>query len=321
MDSSSFVYIIVCLFAFMKAAIYQQLLGGALLVPFVLHFILSPYLKWRKEKAIPLAEVAEKSTIPAKRKTVRLSVVVPAYNEIDRMPIMMKETLDYLKARSKKDSKFTWEIIVVDDHSRDATFDTAASFNTDSTPVYALRLRKNAGKGGAVRVGALHAFGEIILMVDADGATRFSDLEKLEKQYNPDSGVEVVFGSREHLRRAEASQQRNPLRKILMFFFHVAVLSIIGTPIKDTQCGFKLFSKRTSKILFQSLHLERWAFDTEIVLLCQLLGFKVAEVDVDWREIEGSKLNVLVASIQMLRDMVLLRLMYLLHIWVPNLSQ
>lgn len=267
-----------------------------------------------------MSEVAEKSTIPKKRKAVKLSVVVPAYNETERMPVMMEETLGYLTARQKSNPKFTWEIIVVDDHSRDKTFDVATSFNSDSTPVYALRLRKNAGKGGAVRVGALHAVGETILMVDADGATKFSDLEKLEKEYNPKAGVEVVFGSREHLRRAEDAQQRNPLRKLLMFCFHVAVLGIIGTHIKDTQCGFKLFSKRTSKILFQSLHLERWAFDTEIVLLCQILGFKVAEVDVEWMEIAGSKLNVIVASIQMLRDMILLRLMYLLHIWVPNLK-
>jgi dolichyl-phosphate beta-glucosyltransferase len=235
---------------------------------------------------------------------------------------MMHETLEYLRARQKKDAKFTWEIIVVDDHSRDATVDVATSYNTDSTPVYALRLRKNAGKGGAVRVGALHAVGEMILMVDADGATKFSDLEKLEKEYNPSAGVEVVFGSRDHLRTAEESvQKRNPIRNLLMFGFHVVVLAIIGTHIKDTQCGFKLFSKRASRILFKSLHLERWAFDTEIVLLCQILGIKVAEVDVEWMEIAGSKLNVIIASIQMLRDMVLLRLMYMLHIWVPNLAQ
>ena len=104
-----------------------------------------------------------------------------------------------------------------------------------------------------------------------------------------------------------------------MHAFHVAVLVIIGTDIRDTQCGFKLFSKRASDILFRSLHLERWAFDTEIVLLCNLLGFKVREVDVNWTEIPGSKRNVVVASLQMLRDMILLRVLYLLGVWKPAL--
>jgi dolichyl-phosphate beta-glucosyltransferase len=210
--------------------------------------------------------------------------------------------------------------VVVDDHSKDSTFDLATSFCTEATPVYAIRLKKNAGKGGAVRMGALNAVGEYILMVDADGATRFSDLNKLEAVYDPSKGVEVVFGSRDHLKRADSTQKRNPLRNILMHGFHLAVLLIIGTDIKDTQCGFKIFSKRATDILFRSLHLERWAFDTEIVLLCNILGFKIKEVDVYWTEIPGSKLNVAIASIQMLRDMILLRTLYLLGVWRPALT-
>jgi len=186
--------------------------------------------------------------------------------------------------------------------------------------VYGIRLKKNAGKGGAVRMGALHAVGEYILMVDADGATRFSDIKELEEVYNPDEGVEVVFGSRDHLKRTESVQKRNPIRNFLMGCFHIAVLMIIGTNIKDTQCGFKIFSKRTSDILFGSLHLERWAFDTEIVLLCNILKFRIREVDVNWTEIPGSKLNVVVASIQMLRDMLLLRILYVLGIWHPTIN-
>lgn len=227
---------------------------------------------------------------------------------------MMKEALAYLIDRRNNEPKYTWEVIVVDDHSRDATFDLAASFNTEATPVYAFRLRKNSGKGGAVRAGALQAVGETVLMVDADGATQFSEIGKLEKEL---ASTEVVFGSRDHLRKAESVQKRNPLRNLLMYLFHVAVLGIIGTHIKDTQCGFKLFSKRASRILFGSLHLKRWAFDTELVLLCQQLKLKVAEVDVKWTEIEGSKLNVAIASVQMLRDMLLLRVLYLIAVWRP----
>ena len=205
----------------------------------------------------------------------------------------------------------------MDDQSDDSTFDLATSFHTEATQVYAIRLRKNLGKGGAVRVGALHASANYVLMADADGATRFSDIEKLEARIRESEGVEIAFGSRDHLRRTESVQKRNPIRNVLMFVFHLAVLLIIGTRIKDTQCGFKLFSKRSSQVLFRSLHLQRWAFDTEIVLLCKLLKLQVAEVDVNWTEIPGSKLNVAVASIQMLRDMILLRALYLLGVWKP----
>ncbi len=259
----------------------------------------------------------EKSSLPQSRKSVRLSVVVPAYNETARLPAMMNEAISFLNDRRNQEPKFDWEIIVVDDHSSDATFDLATSFNTEATPVYALRLRKNSGKGGAVRAGVLNAVGDQVLMVDADGATRFSDIENLEKAYDPSTGVEVVFGSRHKLEHSEAVQKRHPLRNLLMYGFHMAVVLIIGTDIKDTQCGFKLFSRESAKLLFKSLHLQRWAFDTEIVLLCRVLNFRIAEIDVTWTEIEGSKLNPAVAAIQMLRDMVLLRMLYSLNIWKP----
>jgi dolichyl-phosphate beta-glucosyltransferase len=291
-----------------------------LVVPLILAFILIPYLKWRKEGTLPLNQLAEMSSLPIKRATVKLSVVVPAFNESERLPAMMNETILYLTDRRNQEPKFDWEVIVVDDHSSDSTFDLATSFNTEATPVFAIRLRKNLGKGGAVRVGMLHAVGEMVLMVDADGATRFSDIEKLEAAYNPDAGMDVVFGSRQKLRNSDAVQKRHLLRNLLMYGFHMAVVLIIGTHIKDTQCGFKLFSQRSSRILFKSLHLQRWAFDTEIVLLCRILKFPIAEIDVNWTEIDGSKLNPAVAAVQMLRDMLLVRMLYALNVWKPVLT-
>ena len=303
--------------------IYKQTLkltALLLISPLVIVFFVVPYLKWRKEGTLPVSQLVEKSSLPKTRTPVRLSVVVPAYNETERLPAMMNEAIAYLNDRRNQEPKFNWEIVVVDDHSSDSTFDLATSFNTEATPVYAIRLKKNAGKGGAVRMGVLNSVGEQVLMADADGATKFSDLENLEKSYDPSTGVEVVFGSRHKLEDSEAVQKRHPLRNLLMYGFHLAVVLIIGTHIKDTQCGFKLFSRQAGKLLFQSLHLQRWAFDTEIVLLCRILRFSVAEVDVTWTEIEGSKLNPAIAAIQMLRDMVLLRLLYFLNVWRPVLS-
>ena len=117
--------------------------------------------------------------------SVSLSVIIPAYNEEDRLPIMLEECTQYLKDRSSnsKGTGFTFEIILVDDGSKDKTTEVGLSWSRTlgSDRFRVLTLRKNRGKGGAVRMGALRARGERILFADADGATKFQDLAKLEK--------------------------------------------------------------------------------------------------------------------------------------------
>ncbi|KAG0359603.1 dolichyl-phosphate beta-glucosyltransferase, partial [Gamsiella multidivaricata] len=137
-----------------------------------------------------------------------LSVVVPAYNESERLPIMMKETLEFLKAQSQRDPKFTYEILIVDDGSQDSTVRVALEMaqleaNVD---IRVLSFEKNRGKGGAVIQGMQYTRGEYILMVDADGATRFSDLEQLEVKLKQaeKNGLGVAVGSRAHLVQTDA---------------------------------------------------------------------------------------------------------------------
>jgi dolichyl-phosphate beta-glucosyltransferase len=93
----------------------------------------------------------------------------------------------------------------------------------------------------------------------------------------------------------------------------VKILCVQG--IKDTQCGFKLFTREAAYILFSSLHIERWAFDIELLFIAKKLHFQISEVAVKWQEIDGSKLNVVDASLQMARDMVLIRALYMLQVW------
>ena len=152
-------------------------------------------------------------------------------------------------------------------------------------------------------------------MVDADGATRFADFENLEKASR---SFQVVFGSRHHLQDGEAVAKRNLLRNVLMHCFHFLVNLIVGTSVKDTQCGFKLFSRDSARLLFPGLHLKRWAFDIELVVLCRILNLEISEVPVNWTEIAGSKLNIISSSIQMLRDMAAVRLFYFLGLWTAR---
>ncbi|CBZ55546.1 Dolichol phosphate glucosyltransferase, related [Neospora caninum Liverpool] len=130
-----------------------------------------------------------------------------------------------------------------------------------------------------------------------------------------DTEALVAFGSRRQLEQAAISS-RSWHRNFLMHAFHWCVRSVVGdSHIKDTQCGFKLFTRFAARQLFPRLHLCRWAFDVELLLLSRLLRVPVAEIPVEWEEKEGSKLNVLGASFQMARDILVLKCMYTAGIW------
>ena len=177
-------------------------------------------------------------------------------------------------------------------------------------------LEKNLGKGGAVRRGVLVARGENVLFADADGATKFSDIVKLETKLKDIAaeGHGLVCGSRAHLEK-DSIAQRSLFRTILMKGFHVCVWVFGCKTIHDTQCGFKLMTRNTARIAFNSLHIERWAFDVELIKIAEILKIPTAEVSVFWTEIDGSKLDPISASIQMFRDLFFLWLRYFVGAW------
>ncbi|XP_077596182.1 dolichyl-phosphate beta-glucosyltransferase [Stigmatopora nigra] len=252
--------------------------------------------------------------------SVQLSVVVPAYNEELRLPVMLDEAMEYLESRRKRRASFSYEVIVVDDGSKDKTTQVASRYTEryGADKVRVLTLVKNRGKGGAVRMGALSSRGRLILMADADGATKFADLEKVEeglRQLSPKpDNMAVSCGSRAHLEQ-DALAQRSVFRNFLMWGFHFLVWSLCVRGIRDTQCGFKIFTREAALRIFSSLHVERWAFDVELLYMAQSLDIPVAEVAVNWTEIEGSKLVPFWSWLQMGRDLVFIRLRYLTGAW------
>jgi len=270
--------------------------------------------------------------------TVLLSLVIPAYNEEVRLPVMLDATLAYLEEWKKRSSKngsgsssssssLTYELIVVDDGSTDRTVEVASRYSRilGSDVLRVLKLRTNRGKGGAIKEGMLHSRGEYALMVDADGATDITCLERmLVRTQGVEEGMEggsmgIGVGSRAHYEK-DSVATRAWYRTILMKGLHMLVTVLISGRIKDTQCGFKLFSRAANKILFGTLHLERWGFDLEIVHVCDRLGLPMVEVAVNWQEVEGSKLitnklDVVLASVGIFRDMLCVRLCYLLGVW------
>lgn len=250
---------------------------------------------------------------------VQLSVVIPAYNERMRLPHMLRECAAVLEREY-----MSYEVLVIDDGSNDNTAVVAEEAGAALFPagrVRVARLSKNRGKGGAVREGALRARGDWILLCDADGATRFADLSRLWKAKESVKTPSIVLGSRGHLVDTDVVARRSALRNLLMRAFHIFV-SLVGgiKKIRDTQCGFKLLHT-TALPALAGLHLERWAFDIEMLFIAQALHFSLLEVDVQWTEIPGSKLHVLRDSIQMARDICCLRVAYALGLWtLPSLG-
>lgn len=238
--------------------------------------------------------------------TKSLSIVVPAYNEADRIAPMLDETLEYLQhRRDRKGPHFTYEVIVVDDGSSDDTakvvFGYVRQHGLDA--IRLVQLSANRGKGAAVKAGVLCARGELILFADGDGATVISDVERLEEgvakvAMAPQQAPGVLspgkrgfaVGSRAHLQE-QAESRRHWIRNFLMHGFHVLVMLVVGGAIRDTQCGFKLMTRSAAQLLLSNTRLQRWCFDVELIYLARELKIPIVEVPVDWTEIPGSKIK------------------------------
>ncbi|XP_040610355.1 dolichyl-phosphate beta-glucosyltransferase isoform X1 [Mesocricetus auratus] len=307
------------------AGLVVALAAAALILVSVIAFItatkMPPHHRHEEEKFFLNAK-GQKETLPSiwDSPTKQLSVVVPSYNEEKRLPVMMDEALNYLEERQKQDPKFTFEVVVVDDGSQDQTSKVALKYSQKygSDKVRVVTLVRNRGKGGAVRMGVFSSRGEKILMADADGATKFPDVEKLEKGLSalqpwPDQ-MAIACGSRAHLEK-ESIAQRSYFRTLLMYGFHFLVWFLCVKGIRDTQCGFKLLTREAAARTFSSLHIERWAFDVELLYIAQFLNIPVAEVAVNWTEIDGSKLVPFWSWLQMGKDLLFIRLRYLMGAW------
>jgi len=266
------------------------------------------------------------STIPfphlSERASVYLTIVFPAYNEEERLPPTLDETIQYLKDRQDRDPSFTFEIIVVDDGSKDRTAQIVLEYSSKygTKIIRLLKPGQNGGKGCAVRLGVNVARGQYILFADADGATSFPDIEKLEAamkalETKNSSNGNVVVGSRNHLLVNEkVMAKRSQGRNILMHGFHFLVWLFAVRTVRDTQCGFKLFSRKAARIIFPTLYIDRWCFDVEVLYRAEAFGMGIKEVAVNWTEIAGSKLNWK-APINMGRELLLISFLYALGFW------
>ncbi|HEX6737253.1 MAG TPA: dolichyl-phosphate beta-glucosyltransferase [Vicinamibacteria bacterium] len=213
---------------------------------------------------------------------VQLSVVIPAYNEAERLPPTLERVLGYLRGRG-----VSHEVVVVDDGSRDRTVARARAVGGDTVTVLANEV--NRGKGYSVRRGMLAARGARRLMTDADLSTPIEDLERLAARL--DDGYQVAIGSRA-LPDSNVEIHQPWYRENMGRVFNAAVRLLALPGLKDTQCGFKLFSAEAAQAAFSRAQLDGFSFDVEALFLARRLGYRIAEVPVTWRNDAASRVGL-----------------------------
>lgn len=236
---------------------------------------------------------------------MEVSVIIPAYNEERNIVPTLSETRDYLANKFGK----AWEIIIVDDGSVDSTCALVENFlnekKEDSGGIRLLRRGINMGKGAAVRSGMLEAGGRYRLFMDADNATRISELDKmLPFLYE---GSQVVIGSRK-LKDSQIIEKQPFLRRALSALHHLIVEIILGIRASDFNCGFKSFSAAAADTLFRMQKIDGWVFDAELLFLAHKNGIAVKEVAVEWRHKDTSKVKVMKDAIRSFKGIFKIRI-------------
>jgi glycosyltransferase involved in cell wall biosynthesis len=231
------------------------------------------------------------------------SLVIPAYNEADRIGQTLAEAMAYLRGASA-DS----EVIVVDDGSTDSTADVVRAAAADFTEIEMRLLERqpNSGKGAAVRAGLLAATRPVALFSDADLSTPIDEAPKLLEPIFAGE-LDVAFGSRALDRRLIGDRQvwhREQAGRV----FNLAVRTMTALPFWDTQCGFKAFRLAPLQPILTAARSDGFGFDVELLYLAHRANLRMREIPVRWNHHEGSKVHMLHDSLHMLQEVIALRM-------------
>jgi glycosyltransferase involved in cell wall biosynthesis len=227
------------------------------------------------------------------------SIIIPAYNEGERIATTLERVLRYAG-----EQRWNAEIIIVDDGSHDTTTDIVRQQMQQNPAVKLLQNPGNRGKGYSVRNGMLNAIGNVLLFSDADLSSPIEEANKLFDAIT--NGANIAIGSR--WLRTELQTRRQPgHRQLFGRIFNLLLRIVLGLNYKDTQCGFKAFSRKSAEVLFPLQQIERWGFDPELLFLARRFGFKVEEVPVLWAHREGTRINPLRDGIRMFGEMLRIR--------------
>jgi len=230
---------------------------------------------------------------------VTYSIILPAYNERARIA----DTLNRILAHATQ-CGWNVEVIVVNDGSTDDTAEIVRKCAGEHPALRLLENPGNRGKGYSVRNGMLRARGDILLFSDADLSSPIEEADKLFAAIG--EGADIAIGSRWLDRRLQI--RRQPLhRRLFGRIFNLALRAILGLQFKDTQCGFKAFTRQSAQAIFPLQKIERWGFDPELLYLARKFGFAVREVPVSWSHREGTRIHPLRDGIRMFGELLRIR--------------
>ena len=228
-----------------------------------------------------------------------LSVIIPAYNEERRILCTLNKIQKYL------DINFPdYEIIVVDDGSMDRTIESVNLFSQQNNRINLIKNGVNRGKGYSVKNGFLYAKGDYVLFTDADLSTPIEDIEKLLPYFR--DGYDITIGSRA-LKDSDVQIHQPWYRETMgkIFNFLVRILAVRG--FKDTQCGFKCFTKQSALDICKRQNMERFSFDVEMLYIAKRLGYRIKEVPITWLNQPETKVNAIKDSVSMFIDLFRIR--------------
>lgn len=228
-----------------------------------------------------------------------LSVVVPAFNEADRLPPSLEKILAFLRASGR-----TFELIVVDDGSRDQTVEAVQALAHSDREIRLVRHPLNLGKGAAVRTGVLASRGAIVLFTDADLSTPIVDAEPLIEAIQ--AGADVAIGSRAVDRRLVEVHQ--PIyRETMGRVFNLFVQALLLPGLHDTQCGFKAFRGDVGRELFAAMTSRGFEFDPEVLYRARRRGLLIREIAVHWRNSPDTRVSAIRDSARMFASLFRIR--------------
>jgi dolichyl-phosphate beta-glucosyltransferase len=230
---------------------------------------------------------------------VALSLVVPAYNEEERLPPSLRLIRSFLDER-----RLPYEVLVVDDGSRDRTGRLVEEAQAGWSQLRLISFGSNRGKGSAVRAGMLAATGRRRLFSDSDLSTPLSEMAKLEWELEAGAGVAIASRA---LPESQVELHQPLHRELLGKAYNQVLRRLVLPGIKDSQCGFKLFTEEAATACFTQLETPGFGFDAEVLLRARLQGIRIAEVPVVWHNSAGTSVSSLRDGGRMLTDLVGLR--------------
>jgi dolichyl-phosphate beta-glucosyltransferase len=227
-----------------------------------------------------------------------LSLIVPAYNEADRLPVTIKRIQEH-----RRSWNFPVEVIIVVEPSEDRTLAFVENAVKAWPDLKLLTHHEKRGKGFAVRSGINRARGDFIFFTDADLSTPLEDLDRALALFMRDRSIDLIVGNRMHP-ESQILQRQNLARELMGKIFNRIVQTLTGLRIRDTQCGFKGFRQRAAKEIFGRQRIDGFSFDVEVLLLARAMGFNTVEVPVHWTNSPASRVHPVRDSTRMFVDVI-----------------